>query len=105
MECGCDAAKIRTVHAYLSEHFPEHVLQDFHAPVRLMQAGLPGPHADHHVVSLTSSDVLPYYAVLLDEFQEHPLEEIAERLRQWEFAKTLYASRIAIAAKERASAL
>src|SRR2546430_2426065 len=92
MECGCDVAKIRTVHAYLSEHFPEYVLQDFHAPVRLMQAGLPGPHADHHVVSLSADDILPYYAVLLNEFQDHPAEEMVECLRQWQFAATLYSN-------------
>ena len=105
MECGCDTAKIHAVHGYLCEHFPHYVLQDFHAPTRLLQAGLPGPHAHHHVVSLTSGDILPYYAVLLNEFQEHAAEEIAERLRGWQFAATLYANRIAIVSKDQASAL
>jgi hypothetical protein len=105
VECGCDAAKIQTVHAYLSEHFPDYALLDFHAPVRLMQAGLPGPHAEHHVVRLTTGDVLPYYAVLLNEFQDQQVEEIAQCLRRWQFAATLYANRIAVAARDHASAL
>ena len=68
--CHCDQAKLVAIHKYLAAHFPDFVLRDFHAPTRLMQAGLAGPYdADaHHVVSLTHTDVLTYYAVLLREF-------------------------------------
>ena len=105
MECGCNPEKIRAVHAYLKEHFPQYGLRDFHAPTRLMRAGLPTPHAEHHVVSLTREDILPYHAVLLSEFQEQSLGNLCEQLRQWDLAATLRAHRIAIVSKHGASPL
>ena len=103
IRCGCNREKIRTVHAYLKEHFPQFGLRHFHAPTRLMRAGL--PHAEHHVISAMRDDVLTYYLVVLSEFQEQPLEEVCEHLREWDIADTLRAHRIAIVSKEGASPL
>lgn len=105
MQCLCHAEKIRAVHGYLKEHFPQYGLRDFHAPTRLMRAGLPTPYAEHHVVSLEHDDILPYYAVLLSEFLEGPLDDVCADLRRWEFAATLRAHRIAIVSQHGASAL
>jgi hypothetical protein len=105
MPCRCQAEKIRAVHGYLKEHFPQYGLRDFHAPTRLMHAGLPAPSAEHHVVSLEHDDILPYYAVLLSEFLEEPLDDVCADLRRWEFAATLRAHRIAIVSQHGASAL
>jgi hypothetical protein len=104
-ECTCDAAKIRVVHAYLKEHFPQFCVRDFHAPSRLMHAGLPIPHNEHHVVALTRSDGLPYHAVLLSEFQEQAVGELSEQLWQGNLADTLRAHRIAIVSRSGASPL
>ena len=105
IRCSCDREKIRAVHAYLRERFPQFGLRHFHAPTRLMQAGLPMPHAEHHVVSVTRDDVLPYHLVLLSEFQEGPLGGVCEHLREWDVAGTLRAHRIAIVSKDGASPL
>ncbi|MFI5364607.1 MAG: hypothetical protein ACHQ4J_03190 [Candidatus Binatia bacterium] len=104
--CRCDPEKIGAVQAYLYQHFPDYVLRDFHAPSRLEQAGLPGPHADHHVISLSHDDVLPYYAVLLSEFQEHySAAQVGECLRRWDLAGVLHANRIVFVSQDGASAL
>ena len=103
--CRCDARKVGAVHAYLHKHFPDCVLGDLHAPTRLMQAGLPMPYAEHHVVRITQEGVLPYYAVLLNDFQQHSVQEIEQCLGQWDFAATVRANRIAIASRDGASAL
>ena len=103
--CGCDPEKIRAVHLYLKEHFPEFGLRDFHAPTRLTGAGLPAPQAEHHVVSVTREDILPYHAVLLNDFQAESLDDLCVHLRQWELADTLRAHRIAIVSKHGASPL
>jgi hypothetical protein len=103
--CRCDARKVGAVHAYLHKQFPDCMLRDLHAPSRLMQAGLPMPYAEHHVVRITHEGILPYYAVLLNDFQQHSVEEIEECLGQWDFAATVRANRIAIASKNGASAL
>jgi hypothetical protein len=105
LRCGCHPEKIRAVHSYLKEHFPDFALHDFHAPTRLMHAGLPMPHAEHHVVSVSREDILPYSAVLLREFQEQSLDDICARLQQWNVADTLRASRIAIVSKRGVSPL
>ena len=109
LDCGCDAEKIRAVHAYLNEHFPCYVLGDFHAPTRsmqgLMKAPLPDPHIHHHVVSVSQRNVLPYYAVLLNEFQAHSEGEVNDLLQQWDLAGTLGASRIAVVSKDGVSSL
>lgn len=105
IRCGCDPEKIRAVHAYLKEHFPQFGLRHFHAPTRLMRAGLPMPQAEHHVVSVTRDDVLPYHLVLLSEFQAQPLEELRQHLREWEVAATLRLHRIAIVSTDGASPL
>src|SRR5262245_743513 len=104
-QCGCKVDKIRAVHEYLAANFPGYAMNDFHAPTRLMQAGLPGPHGEHHVVSLVQDDVLPYYAVLLAEFLELPAAAIAERLRTWGVTDTLRGNRIAVVGKSGASSL
>ena len=54
---------------------------------------------------MTRDDVLPYHLVLLSEFQEQPLEEVCEHLREWDVAGTLRAYRIAIVSKDGASPL
>jgi hypothetical protein len=105
IRCGCNRETIRAIHSYLREHFPQFGLRHFHAPTRLMQAGLPMPHAEHHVVSVTRDDVLPYHLVLLSEFQEQTLEEVCEHLREWVIADTLRAHRIAVVSKAGASSL
>jgi hypothetical protein len=99
LQCSCQPEKIRAVHGYLKEQFPDFALRDFHAPTRLMHAGLPKPHAEHHVISVSRDDILPYHAVLLSEFQEQPLEDICAHLQQSDLADTLRASRIAIVSK------
>lgn len=99
LQCRCHPEKIRAVHCYLKEHFPDFTLRDFHAPTRLLSAGLPIPHAEHHVVSVSREDILPYHAVLLSEFQEQSLDDICGQLQQWDVADTLRASRIAIVSK------
>jgi hypothetical protein len=105
MDYRCDPEKIRAVHTYLKQHFPGYTLYDFHAPTRLMQAGLPMPHDEHHVVRLTCDGILPYYTVLLNDFQEHSVQEIEERLQEWNLAETVRAHRVGIASKRGASAL
>jgi len=103
--CGCEADKVSAVHTYLREHFPDYIRRDFHAPTRLMQDGLPRPHADHHVVGLEHQDVLPHYVILRNEFWEHALDDIEARLPQWNLAATLGAYRIIIVSHDGASAL
>lgn len=106
IQCSCNRETIRAVHAYLREHFPQFGLRHFHAPTRLMQAGLPMPHTgEHHVVRVTRDDVLPYHLVLLSEFQDEPLGGTFEHLREWDIASTLRAHRIAIVSKDGASPL
>ena len=103
--CGCDAAKIDVVHLYLKEHFPDYALRDFHAPSRLMQAGLPGPQTEHHVVGLLQTGVLPYYAVLMNDFQQRTATDVSNCMQRWKIADLLRAHRITIVAKDGASSL
>ncbi len=103
--CGCDSQKIAAVHRYFEGHFRGFKLRDFHAPVRLMQAGLPSPHGEHHVVSIERPDGLPYCVVLLNEFLARPAEQISETLRQWNVVDVLQAHRIAVLEADVASAL
>jgi hypothetical protein len=105
LQCSCHPEKIRAVHGYLKERFPDFALRDFHAPTRLMHAGLPTPYAEHHVVSVSREDILPYHAVLLSEFQEQSLDDICGHLQQWDLADALRASRIAIVSKDGVSPL
>ncbi|HVO24234.1 MAG TPA: hypothetical protein VMW56_11455 [Candidatus Margulisiibacteriota bacterium] len=99
LPCGCRSEPIRAVHGYLKEHFPDFALRDFHAPTRLMHAGLPMPHAEHHVISVSREDILPYQAILLCEFQEQAPHDIRAQLQRWDLADALRASRIAIVSK------
>ncbi len=103
--CGCDVEKLNVVHRYLEDQFKGSVLRDFHAPVRLMQAGLPSPHGEHHVVSIERPDVLPYHAVLLNEFLARSPDAISDALQRWNVADVLRANRIAVLAANGASAL
>ncbi len=105
ISCCCDAAKLHIVHLYLKQQFPQSGLRHFHAPTRLSQAGLPMPHEEHHVVSIECIGMLPYYAVLLSEFFQCSLEEVAAHLPRWRLADVLRANRIAIVSKQGASAL
>ncbi len=102
-ECACVPEKIRAVHAYLRMHFPCGDLLDFHAPVRLMQAGLPPPHGGHHVVRIVDGD--DYYVILTCEFQDSSPAEITRRLQAWNVASFLRAISIAILAGSGMTAL
>ncbi len=102
-ECTCVPEKIRAVHAYLRMHFPCGDLLDFHAPVRLMQAGLPPPHGGHHVVRIVDGD--DYYVILTYEFQDSSPAEITRRLQAWNVAGFLHAISIAILAGSGMTAL
>jgi hypothetical protein len=103
--CGCDPTKLHAMHEYLNEEFPQYVFKDLHAPTRLMQAGVPTPHGEHHVVSIECPDVLPYYAVLLEEFFQYPVEVLRRRLREWDVAQVIRTSRIAVVSEDGAGAL
>jgi hypothetical protein len=105
VDCGCDPEKIRAVHAYLREHFAEFVLSDFHAPARLMHPRLGGAQVYHHAVCIARDGVLPYYAVLLNEFQEHGVTEAGLLLRRSDLAGILRANRIAVVSRDGASSL
>jgi hypothetical protein len=70
-----------------------------------MQAGLPGPHHEHHVVRLTIEGALPYHAILLTEFLQHSVADIATCLQRWLVADTLRANRVAVVGREGASGL
>ena len=105
MECGCSTDKVQAIHRYLKQHFPDCALRDFHGASRLVEAGRLLGQPEHHVVRITQADVLPYYAVLLDDFLAQPVAEIEKRLWQWHFADEVRAHRIAVAAKDRASAI
>lgn len=96
-ECACVIEKIGAVHAYLRAHFRYADLLDFHAPVRLMQAGLPPPHGGHHVVRII--DDAEYYAILTREFQEYSPAEITRQLRCWDLAACLCNATIVILAR------
>ncbi len=104
-DCGCERGKVRAIHAYLKEHFPDYTLRDFHAPTRLLHAGLPVGSGEHHVVSLSRDDVLPYQAIFLGEFQENRLDDIEAQLRQWKVADALRAHRIVIVSQKGPSSL
>ncbi len=103
--CDCDPEKLHAAHRYVEEEFPGCSVRDFHAPVRLMQAGLPHPYTEHHVVSIERLNAVPMCIVLLREFLARPLEEIAAALRRWEVADVLRADRIAVVSAHEASAL
>ena len=105
LSCDCDALKLRVVHLYLKEQFPNFGLRHFHAPTRLSQAGLPRPHREHHVISIEHAGTLPCYAVLLSECLEGSVEEIRADLLRWQLADVLRTHRIAIVSKTGASAL
>lgn len=105
ISCCCDVAKLRSVHLYLKEQFPQSRLRHFHAPTRLSQAGLPTPHDEHHVVSIECAGMMSYYAVLLSEFLQYPLEEVTAYLPRWRLADVLRANRIAIVSRQCAAAL
>ncbi len=96
MGCCCDPQKIDAVHAYLREQVPDCALDDFHAPTRLMHAGLPPPYAEHHVVRLRVEGVLPYYTVLLDNFLACSLAAVALHVRTWVLADALRMHRVAV---------
>jgi len=100
--CGCDAEKIQALHLYLGRYFTGYVLEDFHAPTRLLPMAV---DSEHHVVSITHPNVLPYYAVLLNECQEQRVAEFEELLRQSDLAGALRANRIAVVSKSGASSL
>jgi len=103
--CGCSAEKVEAVDAYLHAHFPAYELRHFHASRRVVEHGRPIARDDHHVVGVLHRGVLSYYAVLLNEFQEYSVAEIAARLRRWNLADVLRANRVAITSKVGVTAL
>lgn len=105
VDCGCNAATIRVFHAYLSEQFPGYTLRHFHAPSRVMQAGLPTTRADHHVITIAHAEILPYSVVLVEDFEGWSVQDVWEHLRQWDLAGAVRGQRIAIVSKNGASAL
>jgi hypothetical protein len=94
--CACHPERIRALRRYLSERFPQYASRHFHSRTRLMHAGQVSSHASHHVISLTHVDVLPYYAVILQDFLAHTAPGIAGRLQQWDLADMLRSHRMVI---------
>ncbi len=105
LDCGCDVEIIQAFHGYLSEQFPGYVLRHFHAPSRVLQPGLQPLPAVHHGISITRADILPYYVVLMDDFEEWSVQQVWEHLRQVDLAGTARGYRIAVVSKEGASGL
>ena len=96
-DCACDREKVRVVHTYLQEQFPQRAVREFHSHSTLVRNGVPAPCADHHVVSISDiSDEPSYCALLTTEFLAQPLADLAERLCQWDLARALRAERIVI---------
>ena len=100
VSCRCDAEKLGAIESYLREQPPGYTLSHFHAPARLEQAGLPGPHADHHVIGVRNSDEQVHHAVLLAEFQKHSALEVTERVRRWDLGAALRTHRIVVVSKD-----
>ena len=103
--CGCSTEKVNAVHTYLRAQFPAYELRHFHTSRRVVQNGRPIACDEHHVIGVTHEGVLSYYAVLLNEFQEHSVTEIGTCLRRWNLAGALRASRVAIASRSGVAAL
>ena len=87
-QCGCESDTLRTVRAYLREHFPGWAVRDFHERTRLVQIGLPDEYSDHHVVNVTDWE-RAYYAVLPTALFTRPLPDLRQRLRNWDLAERL----------------
>ncbi|MFI5364980.1 MAG: hypothetical protein ACHQ4J_05095 [Candidatus Binatia bacterium] len=103
--CTCNPDKIAAVHAYLTGHFPGCELRHFHSPTRLLQAGFPTTHGDHHVVGLLRESTLPYYVVLLSELLACSPEDISACIRRWDLPAAVRAQRIVIVSSEEVSPL
>ncbi len=87
-DCRCTRQKVEATHAYLQRFFPEHTLSDFHAPIRLLQAGLPPPHSGHHVVRLTEG-LTDLYLIMTYDLQQCPAAYIAALLQELQVAQLL----------------
>ncbi len=83
------------MHAYLQRFFPEHTLSDFHAPIHLLQAGLPPPHRGHHVVRLTEG-LTDLYLIVTYDLQQCPAAHIAALLPELQVAQLLKAEPIVV---------
>jgi hypothetical protein len=105
LDCSCNVAKIRAVHTYLNEYFPEHSLNDFHATSRLMQQGRAPRYESHHVIRISDDDGHSYNAILLNEFLECAMDDVGAFLQRWNLAATLRGERIAIIAEDGVSSL
>lgn len=105
VECACNPDAVAAVHAYLAEHFPEYALRHFHSPTRLLQAGFPTTHGDHHVVGLARENTLPCYVVLLSELLGCSSEDISAGIRRWDLPAAVRAHRIVIVSAEGVSPL
>lgn len=103
--CTCNPDTIAAVHAYLAGHFPDYELRHFHSPTRLLQAGFPTTHGDHHVVGLLRENALPYYVVLLSELLARSTEDISACIRHWDLPAAARAHRIVIVSTEGISPL
>ena len=84
---ACDPERIRTVHTYLCQYFPDAALEDLHEP------GGAGP--SNHLVVLRAPSTF-YSLVLTRGFLQHPPAELDRRLRQWNVAQALRTHRILI---------
>ena len=104
MRCDCNPDKINAVHGYLDEHFPGATLHDFHPSLRLAQAGLPPPQAQHHVVRV-EEDSVSRYVILIYEFMHYSPAEITDRLGQWGLADFLRGIRFVVVSKDGLAAL
>ncbi len=103
--CGCDAETIGAIHQYLETHFPGFFLHDFHVATRGVRGGLPLPQREHHAVSVTREDVLPYYALFPTEFLSHSTPEVRHRLIRWTLADLMRANRVVIISLDGAGSL
>lgn len=105
LDCGCNAVKIRAVHAYLNDYFPEHRLNDLHATSRLMQQGRAPQYQSRHVIRITNDEGHSYNAIVLSEFLECSIDDVGAFLQRWNLAATLRGERIAIIADDGVSSL
>ncbi len=105
VDCGCDDVKIRAVHAYLNEYFPEHTLNDFHATSRSTQLGRAPQYESHHVIRITDDKGHTYNAILLSEFLQCSIDDVQGFLRRWNLAATLRGQCTAVVAEDCVSSL
>lgn len=90
MDCECDVEKIEAVHRYLRAHFADSVLSDLHTGHVRHDAEASAVCPDHHVIRV-SDGMHRYLTVLTREFLQHPVDDLSQRLREWDLAGALHA--------------